>query len=73
MSGNESLGFGWIVAQRTGGSIRPVGRTTETKYRKLAREAGVSLALGGVTSRRLDFETGTEVTGTHLLAQRVPA
>ena len=73
-SGNDSLGIlRWIVSQRTGGPIRPASRTTETKYRKLAREAGVCLAVGEVSSRRLDFDKGIEVTGSDLLAQRVPA
>ncbi len=74
LSGNEALAVvGWIAVQRAGGAIRPASRTTEAKYRKLAREAGVCLAQGDIGSRRLDFETGREVTGSDLLAQRVPA
>jgi hypothetical protein len=74
VSEHDSLGvLGWIVSQRCGGSIRPASRTTETKYRKLAREAGVCLAADETISRRLDFDLGTEVSDTEVFSQRLPA
>ena len=75
LSGNEALAVvGWIAAQRAGGAIRPASRTTEAKYRKLAREAGVCLAQGEIGSRRLDFDTGKEVMGGARVApRRLPA
>jgi hypothetical protein len=74
LSGKEAVALlGWIVAQWAGGAIQPSSRTTVSKYRKLTRQAGVCLAVGEVTSRRLDFDLGTEVTGSDLLSQRAPA
>lgn len=52
---------GWIESQKASSAIRPASRTTEAKYLRLTREAGVFLVAGEITSRRLDFDSGTEL------------
>lgn len=62
LKGMDALALvGWLVAQSTGGGIRPASRTTEAKLRRLARDAGVALASDVTLSRRLDFPSGREI------------